>query len=456
MDLRYRIVISLKYPYVVKFVVTWVRILTATITIRHTAASPTGLHVQPHTSSSSIHPQTTQTVTMAEGRSKIKPDAHLVIDQPTLKLPYELLRKNFKTAQTAVERDSTTVKDGLKKAANAAVTQSSSPDEILKNLDSMVARMQGLKRKLEACAEEDERLREHSLARIEHLSELYTIPSLDDVKYERWSRVRLNRLLGDYLLRNGYCKSAAALAEAKGIEKLLDMTAFLRMNDVKESLRERRFTEALAWCAENKKELRKADVSTPKYVLIKRDGWTLTITTEQIRIHAPNPTIRRDHANSRHRQDRTRGNSAHEEIHYAPQGQIPGRDEAFGWPTRIPTRYSGWGLQGLWQNLLPGCTAANPHQGYVQPGSMDGFANPVPADTQLHPFHSFEAAFAHRFSRRVICLKDASLLFQTHRRRWSILLAPHFSFQLSDLQPRTQPARRPRSVRTSYQFPCRS
>lgn len=276
MDLRYRLVISLKYPYVVKFVVTWVRTLTSTIAIRRraTTASPTGLHLhqdQPHSnsisSSSPPHPHASQPVTMAEGRSKIKPDTHLVLDQPALKLPYELLRKNFKTAQTAVERDSTAVKDGLKKAANAAVTQSSSPDEILKNLDAMVARMQGLKRKLEACAEEDERLREHSLARIAHLAELYTIPSLDDVKYERWSRVRLNRLLADYLLRSGYCKSAAALAEAKGIEKLVDMTAFLRMNDVKESLKERRFGEALSWCAENKKELRKADVSTPTYSL---------------------------------------------------------------------------------------------------------------------------------------------------------------------------------------------
>ena len=321
MDLRYRIVISLKYPYVVKFVVTWVRILTTTITIRRTA-SPTGLHVQPYISSSPIHSQTTQTVTMAEGRSKIKPDTHLVLDQPTLKLPYELLRKNFKTAQTAVERDSTAVKDGLKKAANAAVTQSSSPDEILKNLDAMVARMQGLKRKLESCAEEDERLRSHSLARIEHLSELYTIPTLDDVKYEKWSRVRLNRLLADYLLRNGYCKSAAALAEAKGIEKLVDMSTFLRMNDVKESLKEQRFTEALAWCAENKKELRKTDVSSPYYIFEVRmdDGWMLRITAEQIRIHAPNPTIRRDHAHPGHRQDRARSNPTYEEIHHATEG----------------------------------------------------------------------------------------------------------------------------------------
>lgn len=260
MELRYRIAIQLRYPYMVKFVLTWVAALTAPITIRR-SASPTGLHLPPHFTASPPTAQR-QTIAMAEGRSKVRPETHLILDQPTLKLPYELLRKNFKVAQTAVDRDSTAIKDGLKKTANAAVTQSSSPDEIMKNLDSMVARMQGLKRKLESCAEEDERLRKHSLARIEHLSELYTIPSLDDVKYERWSRVRLNRLLSDYLLRNGHCKSAAALAKAKGIEELVDTTAFLRMNDVKDSLRAQRFTEALAWCAENKKELRKADVSS--------------------------------------------------------------------------------------------------------------------------------------------------------------------------------------------------
>lgn len=261
MELRYRIAIQLRYPYMVKFVLTWVAALTAPITIRR-SASPTGLHLPPHFTASPPTAQR-QTIAMAEGRSKVRPETHLILDQPTLKLPYELLRKNFKVAQTAVDRDSTAIKDGLKKTANAAVTQSSSPDEIMKNLDSMVARMQGLKRKLESCAEEDERLRKHSLARIEHLSELYTIPSLDDVKYERWSRVRLNRLLSDYLLRNGHCKSAAALAKAKGIEELVDTTAFLRMNDVKDSLMAQRFTEALAWCAENKKELRKADVSSP-------------------------------------------------------------------------------------------------------------------------------------------------------------------------------------------------
>jgi macrophage erythroblast attacher len=84
--------------------------------------------------------------------------------------------------------------------------------------------------------------------------------SLDDVKYEEWSRTRLDRLLVDYLLRNGYKDSALALAKEKGIEDLVDVETFVQMSRIRESLLNRRVTEALTWCQENKKELRKMEV----------------------------------------------------------------------------------------------------------------------------------------------------------------------------------------------------
>lgn len=126
----------------------------------------------------------------------------------------------------------------------------------------MIARMRGLKRKLSACAEEEARLQQHSQSRIKHLNELYTMQSLDDVKYEAWSRTRLDRLLVDYMLRHGYKNSAVALAREKGIEDLVDINTFVQMNRIRESLREHRVTEALAWCTENKKELRRTGVSS--------------------------------------------------------------------------------------------------------------------------------------------------------------------------------------------------
>lgn len=124
----------------------------------------------------------------------------------------------------------------------------------------MLARMRNLKRKLAAAHEEEARLHAQSASRIKHIGDLYSMQSLDDVRYEDWSRTRLDRLLVDYLLRNGYQESATALAKEKGIEMLVDVETFVQMSRIRESLLKGRTQEALAWCQENKKELRRMEV----------------------------------------------------------------------------------------------------------------------------------------------------------------------------------------------------
>ncbi|EKD20284.1 uncharacterized protein L3040_007293 [Drepanopeziza brunnea f. sp. 'multigermtubi'] len=194
--------------------------------------------------------------------SKLNPETHLILDQPLLRLPFELLRKNFKSAHRSVEMDSSSVKSTLKETALVSQSPSSSdPAEILKNVDSMLVRMRNLKRKLAAASEEEARLHQQSASRIKHIGELYGMQSLDDVKYEEWSRTRLDRLLVDYLLRNGYRQSAGALAREKGIEELVDVETFVQMGKIRESLLNGRTQEALAWCQENKKDLRRMESS---------------------------------------------------------------------------------------------------------------------------------------------------------------------------------------------------
>ncbi len=119
--------------------------------------------------------------------------------------------------------------------------------------------MQGLKRKLESLHEEEKTIAQQSRQRIRHLQDLYEIPSLADVKYDEWSRVRLHRLLVDHLLRSGYGESARALARDKGIEDLVDVDVFVACERVQRSLREGRTAEGLAWCAEHK-IMKKLDV----------------------------------------------------------------------------------------------------------------------------------------------------------------------------------------------------
>lgn len=131
----------------------------------------------------------------------------------------------------------------------------------------MIARMRGVKRKLEACAEEESRLHTHTAARIAHLDELYAMSTVDDVKYEAWSRKRLDRLLADYLLRHGFNESAKELAQQRNIENLVDINTFVSMSRIRNALAKGSVVEALAWCIDNKKELRKMDVRPPFLLL---------------------------------------------------------------------------------------------------------------------------------------------------------------------------------------------
>lgn len=123
----------------------------------------------------------------------------------------------------------------------------------------MITRMQNLKRRLETLHEEEELLHEQTKKRIAHLQDLYTIPNLMDVKYERWSRIRLNRLLVDYLLRQGFANSAQQLAQEQGIEDLVDLPVFVQCRRIADSLLRGETKEALAWCGENKSALKKGN-----------------------------------------------------------------------------------------------------------------------------------------------------------------------------------------------------
>ncbi|CAI7599032.1 unnamed protein product [Penicillium bialowiezense] len=195
---------------------------------------------------------------MAEVTStKLNPESHIILDQPLLRLPHELARRNFKTVQRAVEREKEYVIPALKETANASLSNTQAPDQTLASLDAMISRMQGLKRKMEGLQEEEKRIHNQSRKRIQHLETLHKIPSLADVKYDQWSRVRLDRLLVDHMLRSGYSESAQKLAKERGIEDLVDLGVFTQCQRVVESLRRRETKEALQWCAENKAALKK-------------------------------------------------------------------------------------------------------------------------------------------------------------------------------------------------------
>lgn len=191
----------------------------------------------------------------------IKHNDHILLDQPLIRLPYELLRNNFRSAHFAVEKESAGIKTLLKDAATGCLNGKSNQEDLVRNLDEMIAQAKALQRKLSTCADEEARLLHQEDARISHVDELYSMNSFDDVKYEAWSRARLDRLMVDFMLRKGCTESAASLAEARNMEDLVDIETLVSMNRIRESLKKGSVQEALVWCSQNKKELRKMEVS---------------------------------------------------------------------------------------------------------------------------------------------------------------------------------------------------
>jgi macrophage erythroblast attacher len=178
-------------------------------------------------------------------------------EQPLLRLPHELTRKNFKSIQRALEHaQTTTIKEINRLAARGLdVPTAENPvgnEHILATLDTLIKRLNKLKDQMVEVQKANDLLLEQSKARVQHLADLHKCKSLNDVAYENWSRVRLDRLLVDYLLRQGYGETAEMLAKDKGIEKLVDLGVFERCRAIERSIKEGRVQEALAWCAEHK------------------------------------------------------------------------------------------------------------------------------------------------------------------------------------------------------------
>jgi macrophage erythroblast attacher len=152
--------------------------------------------------------------------------------------------------------------DELIKASQKNLSANDGGAKSVASLNQAITRLETLKRKLTSLDENQRNLSGQIGARTEHLQELYSIQTLADVKYDQWSRVRLDRLLLDYMLRRGYLDSAKQLATERNMEDLADIDLFESVAKIERSMRvDHRVDLALSWCGENKQNLKKlADV----------------------------------------------------------------------------------------------------------------------------------------------------------------------------------------------------
>ncbi|KAK9468546.1 CTLH/CRA C-terminal to lish motif domain-containing protein [Lipomyces arxii] len=222
------------------------------------------------------------------------PENHILLEQSLLRLPQQLMRQNFKTSQKYIEREVGHLSHATTESLNSCL-QNESPDVSLKQVDAMIGRLQGLKRRLEGLRDEEDRLMSKSGARLNHLQDLYDIKRGSGEKFEQWNRIRLHRLLVDSMLRNGYTESANALIAANAdIKDLVDVDVLVQCKKIEESLRSGNTVECLAWCQENKSFLKKIksglefEVRLQQYIELIRKGKAIEAITYSQKHLVPN------------------------------------------------------------------------------------------------------------------------------------------------------------------------
>lgn len=218
-------------------------------------------------------------------------------DEPLLRVPLELLKNNLKIAQQHCDKTAKKVNElvgrGAKIYVEAGDDEVAEADAALvSNIDQALNNLYALQKKLTTLNESNQTLHKKTKARITHLAELHKIPSLADVKYEEWSRVRLDRLLVDNMLRQGFFESAKQLAEEKGITDLVDIEVFEAVGRIERSLKvDKRVDLALAWCAENRSNLKKLQQDVSQRMLANEDMSIDEFSAGKPGIRATSPAI---------------------------------------------------------------------------------------------------------------------------------------------------------------------
>ncbi|KAG9299599.1 hypothetical protein G9A89_020770 [Geosiphon pyriformis] len=190
--------------------------------------------------------------------NRLNHEGLLVLEQPFIKVPLEQLKKSARISQKQLDKEFTNVAQSITELASKTSQDKIGTLEATEAIESMVGRLQNLKRKLNDMKEEETMYVARSRKRLEHLHELTQISNSNSETYIQWSRVRLDRILVDYMLREGLGETAQKLANQEGIDKqYVDVELFTQSRRVEQALRQYSCTEALQWCKENKSNLSK-------------------------------------------------------------------------------------------------------------------------------------------------------------------------------------------------------
>lgn len=182
------------------------------------------------------------------------------LEHPTLKVPYEILNKKFRMAQKSLDREVSHVTSSIGEVEKLLSTEENQNETVKatlsQKLDTIKEQLMQMKSKSSDIISEEIEVSDTIKKRCQHLKK-GCAESGGDVEMKAWRKTRLDRMMVEYLLRQGYYDSALQLAENSGVAHLSNTEVFLTAREVEESLVREELDKVMAWCHDNKSRLRK-------------------------------------------------------------------------------------------------------------------------------------------------------------------------------------------------------
>lgn len=172
----------------------------------------------------------------------------------TLKVPYEILNKRFRSAQKTIDREFHGVAGALTDLERCIESGDATAGTVVSLLDGVVAKLNSMKRKAVDAIELEEQSARLCKRRVQHLKEHAN--SSPEVA-THWKKTRFDRMVVDHLLRSGFYNSAIKLAKESNIEDLVNIDVFVTAWEVEKALEICDSSRCLAWCHDNRSRLRK-------------------------------------------------------------------------------------------------------------------------------------------------------------------------------------------------------
>lgn len=175
-------------------------------------------------------------------------------------MPLEQLKREVRQSQKLVERETAQVKTAIDQLLQQQQEPNNQFDqkEVSQTINSLVERLRTLKRKLEDSKQEEAGLIQKSKHRALDLSELNKFTSTSQPEFQRWCRNRLDRVLVDYMLRNGNLETAQHVMDSHNLGHFADTSLFTLVMSLEQELREEHSCQStLQWCVDNRSSLRK-------------------------------------------------------------------------------------------------------------------------------------------------------------------------------------------------------